>query len=170
MPNSKQQAVDLAKKMAKQVAQEPLEILKGAGDQIIGTPEKESKNPQSGENRSEHPNLAGREEKVKQKDTSLLRALETEIKDIQKQDVIQMLQSKIANGETVYLGEYPQLTPEQKQMLEAHIASVKFQREQQEAQTNTIPEPSSKQGRRMGQKQAAKSEATRVEKPVPPSG
>lgn len=77
---------NLAKQAAKQIAQEPFEILKQAGKQVVGgetlkypTPQEV---PQTQSPGGVTPELR---EKIKEKDTRLIEALEKEIEDIKVQ-------------------------------------------------------------------------------------
>ena len=146
-----QSARDLAQKIAKQIAQEPLEVLKNAEEQVVNPEAPAEVSPQN------------------QKE-----ALEQELKDIHKQDLFKDLQRKIAQGITVPLEDYPELSMEQKQVLKAQMEAVKYQREQAAyAQSQEgFKTPVSKRGRRFGttRKEEAQKEQTHVEKPVPPSG
>ena len=168
-----QSARDLAKKIARQIAQEPLEVLKTAGEQV-GGPEI----PQSPESPSTGtlPKTEENQQKIqdKLKAGRRMEALNQELKDIHKQDIFKDLQSRIAQGEEVPLEDYTELTMEQKQVLKAQMEAVKYQKQQQAyAQSQEgLPAPSSKRSRRFGQgqKQEAEKQQTRVEKPVPPSG
>ncbi len=175
--NTKKTTQQIAQQVARQMAQEPLEVLKDAGKQLIGSPEVSSHpnfeqptqpTQQSGRDLKEHA------QKLKQRDTRLLSALENEVKDIRKQELLKTLQQKIAAGDEVALQEYPELTDQERQYLETQIQMVVAQKQQQANQNTGIPLPASKPGRRMGagqgQKAQAEKQQTRVEKPMPPSG
>lgn len=166
---------DVARSIAKQVAQEPLEILKDAGVQVTGI---EAASSQSSQTPSE---VAPKSEDVKQqelKDVAFsqrrMQALQNEVDEIRKQGVFKDLQAKIANGEDVALEDYPELSMEQRQVLKAQIEAVKIQKQQAEYQASVqeVPTIHSKPSRRFGagQKHEAEKAQTRVEKPVPPSG
>jgi hypothetical protein len=78
----------IAKQVAKQVAREPVEILKAAGKQVSGVeavsrPIHEIQQERQTESKDEGPPLS--EEKIKVKSKRLLTALEKEIEDIRKQ-------------------------------------------------------------------------------------
>lgn len=165
-------AQDIAKSIAKQAAQEPVEILKDVGEQITG----QESFPKTTENPPITPDDTPREEQKARDDAFTRRrtqALQNEIEDIRKQDLFKELQSKISEGFEIPLEDY-QLSMEQKQVLKAQAEAVKLR--QQEAQQNAflkeVPAIHSKPSRRFGagQKHEAEKQQTRVEKPVPPSG
>lgn len=168
-----QSAADLAQKIARQIAQEPLEILKTAGEQMTG-PEiakpqenSESENPQKSQN--------GQQKLLDQmKSGRRMEALNQELKDMHKQELFAGLQARISEGEEIPLTDYGNLSMEQKQVLKAQMEAVKSQKQQaQDSQDSyEVPSISSKPSRRFGagQKHEAEKQQTRVEKPVPPSG
>lgn len=94
--DTKKSAKTLAQQVAKQIAREPLEILKGAGRQVLATPEAPSQAPRQQTQQSiGSPDMSAHAEKVKKQDTRLLSALEQEIKEIsmrrdQKEQQIKM--------------------------------------------------------------------------------
>lgn len=150
--DTKKSAKNLAQQVARQIAQEPLEILKAAGTQTLGTPEvnpNKVKQPQSAPKQSATSAPDGAyKEKIKQRDTRLLGALEQEIKEIRMQ--------KEQNEQRVEMAEQQQ----------------KQQAAQQAAQNEAPPIVSSKPGRKMGatgpqgQKATAERQQKRVESPV----
>ena len=78
-------ARDLAKQAAKQIAREPLEILKQAGRQVGGEalrPQTPQEGPQAQGAEPVKPEL---KEKIKAQDRRLIQALEKEIEDIKAQ-------------------------------------------------------------------------------------
>lgn len=99
--DAKKKTQQMAQQVARQIAQEPLEILKDAGKQVLGTPEAAPQQPQktSGQQPSEYPDMAGRAQKVKQQDTRLLGALEQEIMEIRMQKAKKQEQIKMAEQE-----------------------------------------------------------------------
>lgn len=173
--NTAKNAQDLAQKIARQVAQEPLEILKGAKDQMIGvetTRQPENKTPEQS---------SGQQEKIIEqqkiqdnlKSQRRMEAYQRELEDIRKQDLFKSLQEKISHGIIIPLEDYPDLSMEQKQVLKAQMEAFKNQlAKQQAAGQKTLEIPVSKKSRRFGttQKQEAQKQTTHVEKPVPPSG
>lgn len=172
-----QSAKDLAQKIARQMAQEPLEVLKTASSQVTGeemqkSPENHS-TPQTSEDQTK---LLHHQQEIqdKMKSTRRMEALERELTDIHKQDTFKDLQARVSAGEEIPIEDYSELSMEQKQVLKAQMEAVKFQKQQ--AAYNQSQEgfkmPGSKKGRKMGssQKQEAEKQQTRVEKPVPPSG
>lgn len=168
-----QSARDLAQKIARQVAQEPLEVLKTAGEQVVGL---EIAHPQENPANQNQPKPPDGQEKVldQMKSTRRMEALNQELRDIQRQDLFAGLQEKITQGVEVPLTDYSELSMEQKQVLNAQMEAVKLQRQQTEYQAGVqeVPSISSKPSRRFGagQKHEAEKQQTRVEKPVPPSG
>lgn len=166
---------DVARSIAKQIAQEPLEILKDAGDQVTGA---ESGKPQANQTA---PEKALNEDGTKQhefKDRAFahrrMQALQNEVNDIRKHNVVKDLQARISAGEAIPLQDYPELSMEQKQVLKAQMEAVKVQQAQAKYQASLQEAPTihSKPSRRFGagQKHEAEKQQTRVEKPVPPSG
>lgn len=171
-------AKTLAQQIAKQMAREPLEVLKTASTQITGVeaprPPETLPTPQTAEDQAKFVHHQ-QELQDKMKSSRLMEALERELGDIHKQDVFKDLQSKIAEGVEVPLKDYPELSMEQKQVLKAQMEAVSYQKKQQEyaeSQSGGSLFGSAKKGRKMGggQKAEAEKQQTRVEKPVPPSG
>lgn len=168
-------AKSIAQQVARQMAREPLEILKESGKQVLGSPEMAKSKEIGTPEKSGSDDLIAhnqKKEQVKRKDTSLLSALQSEVRDIQKQNLIKDLQLKIQNGEDVYLEQYPELSENERQLFQSQIASVMTQ-SQMQTKLPVAP-PSSKPGRRFGMgrgpKVTAEKQQTRVEKPIPPSG
>jgi hypothetical protein len=163
-----------AQKIAKQIAREPLEILKNAGEQAVGS---EAAKPIEKIPNSSPTKPTERQENAldQMKSTRRMEALNQELKDIQKQDLFKDLQEKISLGEEIPLQDYPELSMEQKQVLKAQMEAVKTQMLNAQYANNIsleVPAIHSKPSRRFGagQKHEAEKQQTRVEKPVPPSG
>lgn len=170
-------ASDMARSIAKQIAQEPIEILKDARSQVVGTETGNSQGPpkvQPQENNQAKVSSGQAELQDKAFAGRRMQALQSEIEDIRKQDTFKELQAKISQGIDVPLEDFPELSMEQKQVLKAQAEAVKFQKQQAEYQAsfNDVPAINSKPSRRFGagQKHEAEKAQTRVEKPVPPSG
>lgn len=176
-------AKDLAKQIAKQMAGELPEVLKTAGSQVTGMEKPggpEGQRPQSAPGNSDQEKLLSRQQEIqdKMKAGRRIEALDRELEEIRKQELFKELQRKIAEGEDVPLQEYPELSMEQRQVLNAQMEAVRFQRQQAEynaAQEKGSLFGSAKPSRKMGagnkgQKGEAEKQQTRVEKPVPPSG
>lgn len=169
--NTAQTTKNLAQKIAKQMLEEPLEILKTAKSQVTGVetkPNTEARN-ENLESRIENENYKLKQELQSQR---IVGALNQELRDISRENTFKELQRKISEGIDVYLEEYPELSIEQKQVLKAQIEAVKNQLANNDQQSN-LPEPSAKKGRKLfnfGKKTSMKREQTRVEKVVPPSG
>ncbi|MEK7550361.1 MAG: hypothetical protein AAB535_01045 [Patescibacteria group bacterium] len=159
------------KKFIKQIVQEPLEILQNAREQIapvnVPTSEKQVDDEQKIErNQNELVD--------KTKSSRRIEALDRELKDIERDRIFKEIQRKISEGQEVYLEEYPELSMEQKQVLNAQVEAVKQQMlNAKNANAKSLTEPVAKKGRKLfnfGKKTAMKREQTHVEKPVPPSG
>lgn len=183
IPQNLKQAL---KKSAKQLQNEPLEILRSAakqvsGDETIKLPwedvevdNKQGEEKQGSNNQTSGPSNDEKEYKKKlaEQDGRKLQALEAELLDIRRQKRFNELLAKIQGGEDVPIEEFQELSSEQRDVLKAQLEAVRTRKNQQTV-TNDLPEPTAKKGRRMmggGQKQSAQKQTTRVEKPVPPSG
>lgn len=133
---------NLAKQAVKQIAQEPFEILKQAGKQVIGgetlKPPTPQEGPQTQGPRGVSPELR---EKIKKKDTRLIEALEKEIEDIK-------VQKKLAEQKRLEAAQPPEAP---KPLVEP---STKRSRKLFS----------------FGPKAQAERQKTRVEKPLPPTG
>jgi len=171
-------ARDLAQKIAKQLAQEPLEVLKTAADQVV-SPETIPQTFPEGQNNENQQKAMESQKKLQDnmKSGRRMGALEAELKDIHKQDLFKDLQNKIAGGAEIPVADYPELSMEQKQVLNAQMEAVKYQKQQatyNESQSKTLF-GTAKPSRRFGsnqrsQKAEAERQQTHVEKPIPPSG
>ena len=172
-----QSAKNLAQQIAKQVAQEPLEILKDAGGQASGfETQKRQENFSQNQNPEDQAKVIGHHNELADKARSARRmeALNQEIKDIHKQDLFKDLQEKISQGVEVPIADHVELSMEQKQVLKAQMEAYKNQTENIKSKNTLteVPAIHSKPSRRFGagQKHEAEKQQTRVEKPVPPSG
>jgi hypothetical protein len=170
-------AQDIARSIAKQVAQEPLEILKDAGSQVTGVESSPSQNTNPvGAPENPQAKVAAGQSELKDKTFAnhRMQALQTEIEDIRKQGVFKDVQRKISEGVDVPIENYSELSMEQKQVLMAQKEAFKNQQQQANYQSSVsgVPSINSKPSRRFGagQKHEAEKAQTRVEKPVPPSG
>jgi hypothetical protein len=169
-------AKNLAQQIARQMAREPLEILKDVreqttGQEFSGQPNnQQSKAPENQTKEVDHQN----ELQDKMKATRRMEALNRELDDMYKHDKFSELQKRISEGEAISLEEYPELSLDQKQVLKAQMEAVRNQINAQRSQSqNVLVEPATHKGRQLfnfGKKQSMKNEQTRVEKPVPPSG
>ncbi len=180
--NTVKTAQDIARNIVRQVAQEPLEILEDAGDQVIGVDSIKHQNNQTvGYPDTQTTNQSGNSVSEQQHSQDKvfanrrMQALQNEVDEIRKQGVFKELQAKISEGENFPLEDYPELSMEQKQVLKAQMEAVKIQQAQAavaEAGVREVPTIHSKPSRRFGagQKHEAEKQQTRVEKPVPPSG
>lgn len=176
------------KKTARQIQNEPLEILKSAAKQVTGdeniklpwedaeTDSKPKEEKQGNDSQTNGPSNDEKEYKKKlaEQDGRKLEALESELRDIRRQKRFNELLGRIQNGEDVPIEEFQELSVEQRDVLKAQLeATQKRKQMQSQQQSSGIPMPTSKQGRQMGagaRKRSAQKETTRVEKPVPPSG
>jgi hypothetical protein len=171
-------ARDLAQKIAKQMAQEPLEVLKTAADQVTSSETMPQTSPQGQNNENQQKVIEGQKKiQDNMKSGRRMGALEQELKDIHKQDLFKDLQGKIAEGAEVPVEDYSELSMEQKQVLKAQMEAVKYQKQQTayaESQPKSLfgaAKPSRRFGSQSrGQKAEAERQQTHVEKPVPPSG
>lgn len=169
--DSAKSAKSVAAGIARQIAQEPAEILKDAGEQVRGDTHSET----AGENfKGSDENLAVHQANDQATSQRLVKALQKEIEDIQKHDLVSTLQAKISEGTEVALNDYHELSMEEKQVLKAQMEAVRKQNRLQayNQSLGEVPAIHSKPSRRFGagQKQEAEREQTRVEKPIPPSG
>ncbi len=146
--NTAQPAKNLAQTIAKQIAQEPWEILKQGGRQITGTeqmqkPEMEQEDV-GGSSQEENKKLI--EERDKIRSQRLMQALQAELDEIKKKKK----QEKI-------------LKAQQEQAI----------KEEEKKVTPSLVEPASKKGRRLfdfGKKTQMQRQQTQTERPLPPSG
>lgn len=175
--NTTAQVKQAIKKSAQQVAQEPLEILKSAAQQVASTEQSPSVNvPQNPETQSSSSEVSPEEQSYKkqvaEQDGRHLQALESELKDIRRQKIFNELLKRIQSGEGVPLEEFTELSFEQRDVLKAQMEAVKIQNQNSQNMSSGLIEPNAKKGRQMGggQKKSAQQQTTRVEKPVPPSG
>ena len=157
-----------AQKIAKQLAQEPLEILKTAREQVVGNRSEES-------GIREEPKAPDFQSKLQDKIKSSRRmeAYQRELTDIRKEELFKDLQRRIAQGEEIPLENYPELTMEQKQVLNAQKEAVKNRNEKSGMRNAELREPAPRKSRRLfnfGKKREVKRQQTRVESIVPPSG
>jgi hypothetical protein len=143
--DSAKSAKSLAKQVAKQMAREPLEILKTAGQQVASV--EQAPAPQGASGVPLTQEISPQEKaKIEVQGQRQLAALENEIKDIQNKKLqeaaikVQQEQAVIAESQT---------------------------------QEKELPNVPAKRSRRLfgfGQKAQAEKQKTRVEKPLPPSG
>lgn len=163
-----------AKSIAKQIAHEPLEILKEAKEQTLG--QESSSEPLNPDRHEEQQKQVDEQREIsdKLKSGRQMEALNRELADIQKQDLFKDLQARIAQGEELPLEDYPELSIEQKQVLNAQMQAVRAQMENAKLENGkSLAEPATRKGRQLfnfGKKTQVQREQTHVEKPVPPSG
>ena len=170
----KQTAKQNAIAAAKQVVQEPFEVLKQSVDQVAPTGDSIPSEPVTKPVPGHTESVLKNEEEFKERDKKIsfrtVQALEREIEDIRKQKLLKELQQRIGNGELVYLTDYPNLLPEERQMLEARILTVQARSNLQAQQVS--PQITSRPSRRFGSGKmgGVKQEQRRVESVKPPSG
>ncbi len=169
-------AKNLAQMIAKQMAQEPFEVLKKVPGHLVGSQESVGGSETSGQSSDSNfkNESEAKHEHDKIKSGRRIEALDRELKDIARERLFKELQRKISEGVEVYLEEYPELSMEQKQVLNAQIEAVKVQMTQREnSQRQSLIEPAAKKGRKLfgfGQKSQAQKQQTKIEKPMSPSG
>lgn len=156
-----------AQKIAKQIAQEPLELLRTASDQVSG-----NQIPRQEEGQKEQKGESFQTElQDKSKASRLMEAYQRELIDIRREDLFKDLQRRISQGEEIPLENYVELSIEQKQVLKAQMEAVK--NKPLAINHQPLVEPAAKKGRRLfnfGKKTEVKRQQTRVENIVPPSG
>lgn len=160
----------LAKNVVKNATEESLEILKEGGRQVAGisSSEADQKVP-----RKQEYNLTESYANDKVRSSRLIGALQKEIEDIRKQDLVKELQTKISRGDEISLDDYHELGIEEKQVLKAQMEAYQIRKSQVGSESfKEVPVVRSKPSRRFGagQKHEAEKQQTRVEKPIPPSG
>lgn len=172
--NTAKSAKALAQTIAKQIAREPLEVLKTAKEQTSGEEIASRPERRPVEQTDEQKKLVEHQQELqdKMKASRRMEALNRELGDIHTRKIFEDVQRKIAAGEEVALEEYPELSPEQKQVLKAQMEAIKIQSAKAKSENAGLQEPTTKPSRRFGltRKQEAEKQQTRVEKPVPPSG
>lgn len=166
--NAAQTTKNIAQKIAQQLVQEPAEILKTAREQIAG--EKNTGIPEKSE-----PKIPDFQSELqdKTKASRLIEAYKRELEDIRRERLFKELQRRIAEGEEIPLHDFPELSPEQKQVLKAQMEAYQNQKSKLQNQDNELQEPQPKRSRRLfhfGKKTEVKRQQTRVEKIMPPSG
>ncbi len=164
-------AEELARGIARQIANEPSEVLKEAVVQIAGDRVQVPDTQTGTEPRQENQGYDEGQDKVKSQ--RVFGALQKEIEDIRREDTFKDLQAKISQGENPPIDNYTELSMEQKQVLKAQAEAFRNQIiKEQEAGLTEVPTVHSKPSRRFGagQKHEAEKERTRTEKPIQPSG
>lgn len=174
-----------AREIARNIVREPFEIGKTASAQITGL---EYKKPDPALQNQETQNIdtnpikdyqTKTQESDQLKSNELLKALENELKEITKKDLLTLLQQKISQGEEVYLDDYPNLSLEEKQVLKAQMQAVLVR--QNQTQDAPLVEPNAKKSRNFifglgkkpqikGPELTAERQKQRVERPMAPSG
>ena len=169
-------AKTIAQQVAKQMVQEPMEILGGVGRQVVGMeqPGRSNEDPQPESNsQPQTENQTQLQQQDKIASARKIQDLDEEIRGIERQRVFNDLQRKIQEGQEVYLNDITELSYEQKDVLKAQMETIKAQKNQMQA-SQAVQEPVSKPSRRFAFGKGAKSQAlreqTKTERPLPPSG
>jgi len=169
-------AKSLAQQIAKQMAREPLEVLKTARAQVGNEQAAPSENFPQNQESDDQKIKTHREGELadKMKSGRRMEALNRELSDIQKKDLFSDLQRRISQGEEIPLDDFPGLSIEEKQVLKAQMEAVRIQKANiQNQSAGVLVEPASRKGRQLfnfGKKAEVKRQQTHVEKIVPPSG
>lgn len=143
------QSKKLAVTTAKQMAHEPLEMAKNVGKQITGLEISGQSMQKPTAEQSGPPSLnQPDEQKIKERGERVLQALESELKDIRKQKLFDHIQRKIANGQSVNLQSYPELSQDQREALESQMKVFEAQKANAEATGPTLVEPKTKRPRK----------------------
>ncbi len=124
-------AKSLAQQAARQIAQEPFEILKQAEKQVVG-----GEAPQTQRSEPVNPELR---EKIKEKDTRLIEALEKEIEDIKAQK--KMEEQKRAEKAPSPEAPEPLVEPSTKRSRKLFSFGPKTQAERQKTRVEKILPP-----------------------------
>ena len=176
------QSKKLAQDIVKQMAKEPIEIGKSVVRQVSG--EFSDNKTETSQFKTENETTVSNQEKpqIDPSETQVnnrLKELESEIKEISKNNLVKKLQQKIFQGERVSLNDYPQLSEEEKRLLSSQMETVNYQKEVSEEDSNPLIEPQSKKTRNLfglGKKPKtdtslqAERQKTRVERQMPPTG
>ncbi|HJX59479.1 hypothetical protein A2V61_02920 [Candidatus Woesebacteria bacterium RBG_19FT_COMBO_47_8] len=142
--DSAKSAKSLAQQVARQMAREPLEVLKEAGQQVAGTEERPSQETAAPKEAGFLPEEKAR---IESQGARALAALEEELKDI-----------RIEKGRKELIQK------------EEERAQVVAQENQKNEALPGIPAKPSRRFPGFGQKAQAEKQKTRIEKPLPPSG
>lgn len=135
------------KQIAKQLAQEPIEILKTARKQIVETPHPQQDKPQE---RPQQQEKKVDEQKLIAQKNRLMQAYDTELEQIRKENLFKELQRKIAQGEPVAIENFTELTPQQKDVLKAQSQTIEMQKQASKSQEKeSVPQVVSKKGRKI---------------------
>lgn len=141
------QSKQMAKAVARQMAQEPFEVLKTVGRQVSGQEKSPSENPIPSPKENIYQKQKPIDEAVvKQKTLRRLEAHKSELEDIKNQKTFDELQKKISEGEVVPIENFSELSMEQKQVLKAQMEAVS-KRKEVLATKKPLVEPSTKRGK-----------------------
>lgn len=167
------QSKQAAKKIARQMAQEPLEVLKTAGSQVSG---QEKSPPTSSEENEQKPQSKDgktppNEGNLKMQSQRYLDAHRKELGEIRKQETYEELQRRVAEGEDVPVENYGELSSEQKEVLKAQIEVMK-KRAEEEGGDKPLIEPTGKRKRGVMAGMSGKIEKMKKRREIrmPPSG
>ena len=137
----------MAKAVARQMAQEPFEVLRTAGKQVSGQEKQPQKNsiPSPKENTHQKPQPLD-EAAMKQKNLRRLEAHRSELESMKGQKTFEELQKRISEGEDIPVQNFTELSMEQKQVLNAQMEAVKNRKKAMESDKPLV-EPSTKRGK-----------------------
>ena len=176
--DSKKSARSNAQQIARQMAREPLEILKGIPQQISPV---ENLNNDKLPNQGDFQNGQKSQKDIQElkradnaKSQRMLFDLEQEIKRIKREKLYYDLMAKVQGGEYVPLQDYPELSFEERQVLNAQYQAV-LERMNNAENSKSLIEPSSRHSRRFGMgRKPSQNQMESVSKKVdvikPPSG
>ncbi len=148
--DTKQSSKNIAQAVAKQIAQEPIEILKQAGSQLFGNEQTQDVRMQNGGSINNNDSFNQNQEVARQRDKirsqRLMDALKSELDDIKKK---------------------------KEQEKQIKIRQEEMAREEQQTKVAPLVEPPARKGRRLfnfGKKTQMQRQQTQTENPLPPSG
>lgn len=174
--NTTAQVKQTIKKSARQMVQEPLEILKTAKAQVSGSevePQVTKDNPPQTNEGVTLQQTEQRKKEVAISDNRNLKSLQSEMMEIRRQKLFNSLMQRIQGGEDVPIEEFQELSHEQRDVLKAQLEAYKKQKIQASIQKPLV-EPSTKRAKGLAgfgkRKTKVERQQTRVEMPLPPSG
>ncbi len=141
----------IAIQIAKQGTQETLKVFETASKQIGLKPETSQQNEENSNNPKKLNEPTPQEKMAKAAQSQrLMQAYDTELEQIRKENLFKELQRKIAQGETVAIENFSELTPEQREVLKAQTQAIEMQKEASKSQQKeSVPQVVSKKGRKI---------------------
>ena len=169
------QSKKTVQQIAKQMAREPLEILKTAGSQVGGKEKSVSNNQTQPTSRTQskgkhQQNGVPSEMELEMKSERLLRANREELDQIRKGKVYADIQKRISEGEEVPLENISELSMEQKQVLKAQMEAIKMRKAKQQEKQFVAPVGKQKRGILPGMKGKIQKMKRKTELRKGPSG